>query len=91
LEPREPDIQFDLGIYFFQHGSWTNAVNCFSNALAVRPNFARAQFDWGNALANLDRPAEAASHFRTALRLDSTLTPAKTNLDRLLAEHPEAR
>jgi protein O-mannosyl-transferase len=43
LEPRNPDIQYDLGIYFAQHGSWTNAVNCFRNALLVRPDFADAK------------------------------------------------
>lgn len=91
LEPRDAEIQFDLGIYFAQHYSWTNAVNCFSNSLAVRPNFAPAQFGLGGALANLGRAAEAAPHFREALRLDPKLLQAKTNLDRLFTEHPELR
>ena len=47
LEPRDPDIQYDLGIYFSQHNSWTNAVNCFSNSVAFRPAFAPAQFALG--------------------------------------------
>jgi Tfp pilus assembly protein PilF len=43
LEPRNVDVQFNLGIFFTQHNSWTNAVNCFSNALVVRPDFAKAK------------------------------------------------
>lgn len=43
LEPRNVEVQFNLGVFFTQHGSWTNAVNCFSNAVAVRPNFSKAK------------------------------------------------
>jgi tetratricopeptide (TPR) repeat protein len=89
LEPRDPDIQYDLGIYFSQHNSWTNAAGCFSNSLVVRPGFAPAQLALGGALANLGRAEEAAAHLREALRLDPNLLPARTNLDRLLTEHPE--
>jgi tetratricopeptide (TPR) repeat protein len=90
LEPRDPDIQYDLGIYFSQHASWPDAVNCFSNSLSVRPDFAPAQLSMGNALANLGRTA-AAVYFREALRLDPKLITAQTNLERFLSQHPEAR
>ena len=89
LDSRDADVQFDLAIYFAQHASWTNAVNCFSNSVQVRPDFARAQLGWGDALANAGRFNEAAPHFREALRLDPKLTEARKNLDRLLAEHPK--
>jgi tetratricopeptide (TPR) repeat protein len=91
LAPHDADIQYDLGIYFSQHNSWTNAINCYSNSLAVRPAFAPAHFRLGNALANLGRAPEAAVHLRAALKLDPALMPAKTNLDRLMTEHPEVR
>jgi tetratricopeptide (TPR) repeat protein len=91
LEPGDPDIQFDLGVYFSLHGSWTNAINCFSNSLAVRPDFARAEFNWGNALANSGHLAEAEKHFRAALRLDPNMSQAQTNLNRLLLDRPAAR
>jgi tetratricopeptide (TPR) repeat protein len=89
LDPRDADVQYDLGIYFSQHASWTNAVNCFSNSVLVRPGFARAQLALGGALANVGRAAEAAPCLREALRLDPGLSEARTNLDRLLAAHPE--
>jgi tetratricopeptide (TPR) repeat protein len=91
LEPGDADIQFDLGIYFSQHNSWTNAIVCFSNAVSARPDFASAQLALGSAFANSGRSADAAGRFREALRLDSKFLPAKTNLDRLLTEHPELR
>jgi tetratricopeptide (TPR) repeat protein len=91
LEPRDADIQYDLGVYFSQHNSWTNAFNCFSNSLSVRPDFAPAQLAMGGALANLGHPTGAVAHFSEALRLDPRLLPARTNLDRLLSEHPELR
>jgi len=91
LEPRDADIQYDLGIYFSQHDSWTNAFVCFSNSVSVRPDFAPAQLAMGGAMANLGRVSGAAFHLREALRLDPGLLPAKTNLDRLLSEHPDSR
>ena len=89
LDPRDADVQYDLGIYFTQHNSWTNALNCFSNSVSVRPDFAPAQFCMGTALANLNRARDAAPRFQEALRLDPALLQAKTNLDNLLTEHPE--
>jgi hypothetical protein len=91
MEPRDADIQYDLGIYFSQHASWTNAVYCFSNSVSVRPGFARAQLALGGALANVGQAAQAAPHLREALRLDPSLREAETNLDRLVTEHPELR
>jgi tetratricopeptide (TPR) repeat protein len=43
LEPRNADVQFNLGVFFEQQASWTNAANCFSNALVARPEFSSAQ------------------------------------------------
>ncbi|MEY4917759.1 MAG: hypothetical protein RL616_1672 [Verrucomicrobiota bacterium] len=43
LEPRNAEVQFNLGVFFARQESWTNAVNCFSNALVARPNFTSAQ------------------------------------------------
>jgi Flp pilus assembly protein TadD len=51
LEPHNPEIQFDLGIYFAQNGSWTNAVNCFRHAVTVRPDFAAAKSQLDQILA----------------------------------------
>ena len=91
IDPRDADVQFDLGIYFSQRNGWTNAAICFSNSVAIRPGFARAQQALGGALSNLGQASNAAPHLREALRLDPGMLLAKTNLDRLLTEHPELR
>ncbi|HEV2693680.1 MAG TPA: tetratricopeptide repeat protein [Verrucomicrobiae bacterium] len=91
LVPRDADTQFALGFYFSKYGSWTNAVNCYSNAVAVRSGFASAQRDYGVALGNLGRFGEAVGHLREALRLQPDLAGAKEELERVLAAHPEVR
>jgi tetratricopeptide (TPR) repeat protein len=91
MEPGDAVIQYDLGLYFSKHGSWTNSLTCYSNALSIRPDFAEAQLAMGGLLANLGRAAEAAPHLRKALLLDAKMLAAKTNLDRLLIAHPELR
>jgi Flp pilus assembly protein TadD len=91
LDPGDPVVQYDLGIYFFQHGAWTNSVMCFSNSIRARPDFAVAHQFMGKALAKLGRAPEAAGYFREALRLDPSVLEVRTNLNQLLTEHPELR
>jgi len=91
LVPGDPDIQFVLGIDFAQHSSWTNAAICFSNAITVRPDFAAAEYHFGNALSNLGRSAESATHYRKALHLNPDLADAKKELAELLTKHPELK
>jgi tetratricopeptide (TPR) repeat protein len=91
LEPRNPDIQFDLGTYYAQQGDWTNAASCFSNSIVMEPDFATAQRNYGDALASLGRFAEAVPHYREALRLQPNISGAKADLDGILSKHPELR
>ena len=51
LEPHNPEIQFDLGLYFAQNRSWTNAVNCFRQAVLLRPDFTDAKNQLDQVLA----------------------------------------
>jgi cytochrome c-type biogenesis protein CcmH/NrfG len=51
LEPGNPEIQFNLGIYFAQNGSWTNAVSCFRKAVRLRPDLIIAQKQLDQVLA----------------------------------------
>lgn len=88
---RDPEIQFTLGTLFVQHNRWTNAANCFSNAVLVRANFATAHANYASALANLGQFAAAAVHFREALRLQPDFAEAQNQLSRLLNEHPELK
>jgi len=91
LEPFNPDIQFDLGVYFGQHASWLNAAKCFGLCLAIRPDFAPAHANYAGALANLGHFAGAAAHYRVALRLKPDFAAAQKQFTHLLAEHPELK
>lgn len=89
MKRKDPQIQSDLGLIFAQHASWTNAVLCFSNSVALRPASAETQFNYAVALVNLGRFAEAVPHYVAALRLKPDFETARDQLTRLVAEHPE--
>jgi Tfp pilus assembly protein PilF len=91
MAPDNPDIQYDLGIYFEQHNNFTNAFNCFSNAIVLRPDSAVEQFGLAHTLANLGQLTAAAAHYREALRMDPNYADAKTEFARFLTSHPELR
>lgn len=90
LEPNDSDIQFDLGVYFAEHGSLTNSLNCYSNVVLLRPDFAAGHFNYACTLADLGQFPAAAAHFREALKLQPNFPHAQAKLDRILKEHPEA-
>ena len=43
ISPQNPDIQYDLGIYYSRHTNWNAAAQAFHNALALNPHFTAAQ------------------------------------------------
>ncbi len=91
LEAGNPDIQYDLGLYFAQRASWTNAANCFGKAVKLRPAFAPAQRNYAQALVRLGRFAEAVPPYRAALQLRPDYAAAIKELATLLVEHPELK
>jgi len=91
LESHDPVIEHDLGMIFIQHNSFTNAVNCFSNVLSVRPDLAMDHFDLACTLANLGQFAPAAVQFREALRLNPGFPEAQAQFNHLLSDHPNLR
>ena len=91
LDPRNADAQFNLGIFFSQNGRQPEAVRCFEAALAVRPEFAAAHARLAETFVTLGNFPEAATHFHSALRWQADLPKVKTELDDLLAAHPELK
>ena len=91
LDPKNTDIQFDLGIFFGHQAAWGQAMNAFSNVITLRPDFAEAQANLAGALANLGDFPTAAVHYREALRLEPSGELARGGLKKLLTEHPELR
>jgi tetratricopeptide (TPR) repeat protein len=90
-DPRNADAQFNLGVFFSQNGRQPDAVNCFEAALNVRPDFAAAHARLAETFVTLGKFPEAATHFREALRWQPDLPKVKSELDELLAAHPELK
>jgi tetratricopeptide (TPR) repeat protein len=63
------------------------AVACFQQAVALRPDLAQAHNNLGGLLRALNRPAEAAAHYRQALASEPNYAECHGNLGVLLAEH----
>ncbi len=65
---------------------YRNALTIWSDTAVKWRGNARAQTNWGNALARLNRPAEAMPHFAEAILLDPSYSEAHHNLGLALLE-----
>ena len=57
------------------------AIEHFAQACRIRPEYAEAQANWGNALFRAGRVAEAIEHYEAALRINPGLTEVRQNLE----------
>jgi len=55
-DPRNPDLQNDLGTLYAQSGDWANAKLAFSAAIEARPGFALAHLRLGLSMQSLHEP-----------------------------------
>lgn len=79
------NAHYNLAYALAQRGDYQDAVEHYSEALSLRPDYIKAHNNLANALAALGRTEEAASHFSEALRLDPGYPDAHFNLGSLLA------
>ncbi len=71
LDPADHIAPFDLGnLRLRVEHDPAGAAACYARAAAARPDVAAVQANWGVALLQLGRPAEAYAHLRAAERLD---------------------
>src|SRR5688572_9863144 len=56
---------------------YDGALDLLTRAITLDPNYARAHFERGMALMNLDRDAEAVPHFDRALAIDPSFPGAR--------------
>jgi tetratricopeptide (TPR) repeat protein len=75
-----------IGTLLIGYGKPAEAVPHFAQAIAVKPTFAQAQYNFGVALMNQDKNAEAGEHFRAALRILPDFAEAHSKLGRVLAQ-----
>ncbi|MFZ5564745.1 MAG: tetratricopeptide repeat protein, partial [Thermodesulfobacteriota bacterium] len=74
------DAHNGLGVIYAEQNRPADAVNHFTNALALKPDFAETHNNLGLALISLGRRQEAIAHFSRALALRPDFTDAASNL-----------
>jgi len=73
-------ICFDIGTVLLRSGKHAEAAEQFREALAIRPNYAKAVNSLGACLYLQGDLAEAMEHFRRAMELDPKLASAYSNV-----------
>ena len=66
VDPSQPDTLNLLGVIAYQVGKNDIAVNLITKALAIKPNFAKAHNNLGNAFQNLRKLDEAVASYHKA-------------------------
>lgn len=90
--PQHPEALFFQALLRFQQTANPTALDGMRQALALAPNNAILQTNFGVTLQSASRLPEALPHFRTAVELDPTSAPAQLNLGQALlrADQPSA-
>ncbi len=80
IDPDDPDIALELGVFQLQGGSPAEALAEFDRAAAAEPGDAQIQANRGAALYLLGRLPEAEAAFQQALEKDACNFDARNNL-----------
>ena len=67
-------------------GNWSDAIDCYQRALAIRPDFAEAAFNLGNVLKVTKRQDDAIPYYRKAIALKPDFHSGYLALARALQE-----
>lgn len=78
--PGAPSLYYDLGILRREEGKRAEAIDYYTRALEVDPEYANAHNNLGVELMDDNRLPEAVEHFREALRLAPDFGMAYNNL-----------
>ncbi|KAA1093815.1 hypothetical protein PGTUg99_030843 [Puccinia graminis f. sp. tritici] len=76
----DPDVQIALGVLFNSNDEFEKACDCFSTALAVRPDDPLLFNRLGATLANSGKPEEAIEYYHRAIELSPSYIRARYNL-----------
>ncbi len=84
-EPPEPEgIHYNMGIVLSSAGRLREAIDHYSVAIRINPDYADAHVNLGAALAKQGKTAEATHHYFAALRADANFAKAHYNLGNIL-------
>ena len=92
LRPSDPDALNTLACVLLRTGALEEAEDCCLKALAIRGDDARTQVTLGNVLNARNRPGDAETSFRSALRSQPNSATARYNLSMLAlmrGDYPE--
>src|SRR6266571_642683 len=67
IDPRSPVGQYSWGLALAQEGQLTEAIEHYTTALRIKPDYADAHINLGIALAQQGKLAEASEHYQQAL------------------------
>ena len=68
-KPHDPEVRTDLGTMYLYTGNADQAVVQYKKAIAEKPGFFQAYYNMGVALAQQNKPADAAASLQKALAL----------------------
>lgn len=89
-EAAHPDALHLLGVLLKQRGDLAGAIDLIGRALALRPSFPEARFNYGMAMAAAGRSTDALAHLRLAHTLRPDMEPARDAVMALRAQIPAA-
>ncbi len=79
----------NLGIYLFNQGQVTNAMDCYTKSLQINPDNSEALYNLGNAFARSGNLEGAMDNYRRALQIAPTRTDVLNNLGIALANQKQ--
>lgn len=83
IAPLHPGLHYTLGVMAQEDGDTARAMQAFSQASTLKPDFLQAWNNLGLALGDLGRFDEAAEAFQAALRINPDYDAALRNLGNL--------
>ena len=89
LQPNDPDARFSLGLAYLNNHQPAEAATQFSEELSLAPNDTKGHYRLAQAMVQQKDFTDAATQYYQALKLTPNFPDAKTELDQILAAHPE--
>ncbi|WP_236069785.1 tetratricopeptide repeat protein [Prochlorococcus marinus] len=87
LSPDNPEVFFDLGVYFNALKQLDKAVNAYQKAIVFKPDYLEAWVNMGNILTKQGKLEGAIRCFQKVIDLNPDLVDAYFNMGNILKDH----
>ncbi|HRN70781.1 MAG TPA: tetratricopeptide repeat protein, partial [Candidatus Woesebacteria bacterium] len=78
--PSDPKTHNNLGDMYARHGDMNKAIESFSEAIRLNPNYAAAWYNRGNTYKHMQKDDEALKDFQVAVEKDPTIWQGYMNI-----------